>query len=268
MKIGYKGTDKDMKCKGDTQFELGRIYYIDHDNKIQVLPEGYTAVQLKQEIELCSNTAIHYCNELKNVFPFYSNNGTNRFFKVEIIGEFIDGDSKSGARCIRFVEEITQEELKEMKRLKDEEILDLKMHIPTIRQLQSVNPFLIVGGSIALYLHGVRLDRFQSSAVIDYDLCIPFFQLLQGGVGLKIDSGLYDKGEGYDSDFETAVTVNGVKADLRIDPKQRYEIVEYKGFAYKVTPLETIIRAKAEYAHTKWGQKHKDDLLEMILGKK
>jgi hypothetical protein len=134
-------------------------------------------------------------------------------------------------------------------------------------KLQALNPFLIVGGSIGLYLHGVRLKRFHSPDVVDYDLALPFFQLLQGCIDLKVENSMFEKGEGYDTDFERAVTINGIKADLRIDPKQRYEIIEYKGFAHKVTPIETIIRAKANYAHTKWGEKHKDDLIEMILGK-
>ena len=42
----------------------------------------------------------------------------------------------------------------------------------------------------------------------------------------------------------------------------------YKGYSYKVVPLETIIEAKARYAKTIGGKKHKEDLNEMILGKK
>src|SRR5690349_3208706 len=102
MKIGYKGTDQNMKCR-NTQFEIGKTYFIDDKNEVRELPEGYNLI--KSKVSLCSKEAIHYCNELDKTFSFYNNNGKNRFFKIEILGEFEDHSDKSGARCIRFLEE-------------------------------------------------------------------------------------------------------------------------------------------------------------------
>lgn len=61
---GYKGTDKDMKCR-DYQFELGKKFD---------MPEG-------AEISICSS-GFHLCPELKQVFRYYDIGDGNRFFKV------------------------------------------------------------------------------------------------------------------------------------------------------------------------------------------
>jgi hypothetical protein len=261
QKIGYKGTDKNMQCK-NVQFELGKTYYIDDKNEVKELPDGYNII--KSNVKMCSKEAIHYCNELEQVFKHYTDNGLNRFFKVEILGEYKDEHGKSGCRCIKFLEEIGQDYLKARKKEKEEERLDETMHLPTVKSLQEENPNLIVGGSISLYLQGVRLSRFKGSDGIDYDFTLPYYQILKTKEGISIEEG-EDKMSG--SDYGESLYIDDVKADLRIDPKQKYELLEYKGFTYKIVPLITIIKAKAEYALTKWGQKHKDDIIEMILNK-
>ncbi len=267
MKIGYKGTESDMKCR-DVQFELGKTYYIDDKNEVKELLDGYTLI--KQNIELCSKQAIHYCDTLEGVFKHYVNNGSNRFFKIEVLGEFEDGGDKSGARCIKFLEEVSKETLenliKEQEKLakeKEEERLDEKMHLPELKILQELNPNLIVGGSISLYLQGVRLKRFKNGDV-DYDFSIPYYQPMVLGEDMDTEEG---EDERSGSDYEENFFINGVKADLRIDPRQKYELVDYKGFTYKVIPLLTILKAKVEYSFTKWGEKHKEDIKEMILNK-
>jgi hypothetical protein len=252
MKTAYKGTDKNMKCR-DTQFEVGKTYSLDDDENLQELPKGYTII--KTDIKLCSKKAIHYCDELEKTFSFYPNNGENRFFKIEVLGDFIDEHDKSGARCIRFIEEVSKESLDELRYN-----LDSKMKIPTVKRMQENNPHLIIGGSIALYLMGVRLERFKNGAV-DFDITLPFYSVIQG----ETVQDLEERPSG--SDYGETITINGIKADIRIDPKQKYEIIKYKDFNYKVIPLATIIKAKAEYALTKWGLKHKQDLQEMILNK-
>lgn len=258
MKIGYKGTKLDMLCRG-VQFELGKTYFIDDQNVVKELPEGYNLI--KSKVKLCSEEAIHYCDTLEGVFKHYPNNEFNRFFKIEIIGDFENDYDKSGARCIKFLEEVSREELQNIIKEKEERKLDAKMRLPEVRELQTLNPNLMIGGSISLYLQGVRLKRFNSGGV-DYDFTMPFFQHLQVPEGMSIEEG-EEKSSG--SDYGENFFINEVKADLRIDPHQKYELVEYKGFTYKVVPLITIIKAKAEYALTKWGEKHKEDIKEMIL---
>lgn len=148
---------------------------------------------------------------------------------------------------------------------KKDERLDEKMRLLTVKKLQEINPNLIIGGSISLYLQGVRLERFYNGEV-DYDITLPFYQKLLSKDGIAINEDGEDRPSG--SDYGETILIDNVKADIRIDPKQKYEIVRHKDFDYKVVPLATVIKAKAEYALTKWGTKHKNDLFEMILNRK
>lgn len=63
---GYKGTDSEMKCKNDFQFELNKEYTV----------EG--------EIRLCNN-GFHFCKELEDVFSYYTLNSKSRYFKVKAL---------------------------------------------------------------------------------------------------------------------------------------------------------------------------------------
>lgn len=64
---GYKGTDKDMKCRG-YQYELGKRFDI---------PEGEVAIP-------CHN-GFHLCPRLDQVFGYYEVRDNNRFFKVKAL---------------------------------------------------------------------------------------------------------------------------------------------------------------------------------------
>ena len=63
---GYKGMDKDMKCYGGFQYQLGGHYQIDNDPV------------------LCKN-GFHLCLNLCEVFSYYKPFGGNRFFKVRAL---------------------------------------------------------------------------------------------------------------------------------------------------------------------------------------
>jgi len=258
--VGFKGTDSHLKCKS-VQYEVGKTYFLDDKDKLQELPEGYNIV--KNKVKLCSKEAIHFCKKLEDVFSHYPNNGSNRYFKVEALGEIEDDaqGKKSGTRCIRFVEEISAEEIKQIEKNNLEEKLDKRMHLDVVRELQEQNPNLIVGGSISLYLQGVRLKRFETGSV-DYDFILPYFQLLKSE---KHGIGESDEEDFSGSDFEQKLTVDGVKADVRISPKEKYELLEYKGFAYKIVPLLVTLEAKVRYGLKKSGEKHRNDIKEMIL---
>ena len=99
---GYKGTDKDMKCR-DYQFELGKKFD---------MPEG-------EKIVLCSS-GFHLCNELQNVFKYYKVGEGNRFFEVRALvrrynknGYYSFGHryDKMVAKSIEFVRELTVDEI-------------------------------------------------------------------------------------------------------------------------------------------------------------
>ena len=64
---GYKGTDKDMKCR-DYQFELGKRFDMPDEVPIIKCISGF-----------------HLCRNLRDVFPFYSLEDGNRFFKVRAL---------------------------------------------------------------------------------------------------------------------------------------------------------------------------------------
>lgn len=64
---GYKGTDKDMKCR-DYQYELGK----QHD-----MPEG-------ADITMCTS-GFHFCDKLNRTFNYYRVADGNRFFEVKAL---------------------------------------------------------------------------------------------------------------------------------------------------------------------------------------
>lgn len=116
---GYKGTDKDMKCR-DYQYELGKPYDMPKDEKIEACESGF-----------------HLCLKLNDVFGYYSIGDGNRYFKVKALvrksdfeeyGEYPDSGyvtmygmqmrnpfcsriDKLAAKSIEFVEELTPDEI-------------------------------------------------------------------------------------------------------------------------------------------------------------
>ena len=101
---GYKGMNKDMKCKNDFQYEVGKTYDMDEDD-VSVCKSGF-----------------HLCRELKDVFNFYGIGSGNRFFEVRALVRERDANSyaKSGffgknkklaAKSIEIVRELTVDEI-------------------------------------------------------------------------------------------------------------------------------------------------------------
>ncbi|AWH83507.1 DUF7666 domain-containing protein [Clostridioides difficile] len=66
---GYKGTDRDMKCR-NFQYELNKTYSVEeiHRGNINIYDYGF-----------------HLCLDLKDVFRCYNLNLSNRFFKVKAL---------------------------------------------------------------------------------------------------------------------------------------------------------------------------------------
>lgn len=103
---GYKGTDKDMKCMNDFQYEIGKTYD---------MPEG-------AEIQACSS-GFHMCLKLEDVFDYQRIENGNRFFEVRALvrerdrAEYISGcypyirNNKLAAKSIEIVRELSADEI-------------------------------------------------------------------------------------------------------------------------------------------------------------
>jgi hypothetical protein len=274
MKIGYKGLTADMKAvqggySGSKEtYEVGKIYS-------------------KENIEnprLCSNDGYHYCNDLEDVFDHYKRDKKNRFFKIEVLGNFTDDknyESKSITTSFKLLEELSEdffkewdsktEERKEVRNLKK---IEKNLKLDAVKIIQTKYPTFHVGGSIGLFLHGIRLKRWVNNKSSDIDMVAPYFILPEFDEEINDDDELgveYKDAKKSGNDFDETFIIYGdfgsVIIDYKIDPHQRYEIIEYKGFKYKVSPLMTIMDAKMKYAMN--GQrKHAEDIKEMILPKK
>lgn len=250
MEIGYKALDKDCKVG----FEVGKTYYVDKDFNIVTLLEDQLIIPKEAE------SGISYEDSLVDAIGKYYN--TNRIFKVEIAEK---ATRKSRARVIKFLEEVSKEEIEGVREKVKLEKLEEAMNIELVKSLQDNFPNLIIGGSVSLFLQGVRLNRF-SNGNSDLDIILPYYELLEAeGITIEEEDS-EDRPSG--SDYSETLSINGVKADIRIDPKSKYIKVKYNDFTFKVVPLWIIIEAKAKYASTHWGEKHRDDLKELILNKK
>lgn len=94
---GFKGTDKNMQCKGNYQYELGRFFDMNSGD----------------DVELC-HSGFHFCKNLENVFRYYSIGDGNRFFEVEALVKKSDWDTyddKYAAKSIHFIRELTVDEV-------------------------------------------------------------------------------------------------------------------------------------------------------------
>ena len=99
---GYKGTKKDMTCRG-YQFELGKQFDMPEDAPIKMCSSGF-----------------HFCDKIKSVFNYYSVKEGNRFFEVKALvrrwkkdGYYMTEQSndKMVAKSIIFTRELTIDEI-------------------------------------------------------------------------------------------------------------------------------------------------------------
>lgn len=112
---GVKGTNKDMRCQ-DYQYELDKQFDLDADVEPVICSKGF-----------------HFCKKLESVFQYYEIGNGNRFFEVEALVKksdwdseqkknrtrnpygylpgFIVSDDKYAAKSIRFIRELTVDEV-------------------------------------------------------------------------------------------------------------------------------------------------------------
>ena len=101
---GYKGMNKDMQCKNEFQYEIGKTYDMD-----------------EADVSVCKS-GFHLCMELKDVFDFYPIGYGNRFFLVRALVKESDvkkygrryvygRDNKLAAKTIKILRELTLDEI-------------------------------------------------------------------------------------------------------------------------------------------------------------
>lgn len=88
--IGYKGFDKNFKCK-DFQFEVGKTYK--HDGELNLCKSGF-----------------HFCENPLAVFTFYPP-ADSRFALVEVSGKVISAGDKSCTDELNIAKELSLDEL-------------------------------------------------------------------------------------------------------------------------------------------------------------
>ena len=94
---GFKGTDKNMQCRGNYQYELGSFFDMNSGDDVKLCYSGF-----------------HFCKNLENVFRYYSIGDGNRFFEVEALVKKSDWDTyddKYAAKSIHFIRELTVDEV-------------------------------------------------------------------------------------------------------------------------------------------------------------
>lgn len=140
------------------------------------------------------------------------------------------------------------------KTLQTYEDMKKNLHLDLARKIQVAHREAIIGGSLALFLHGVRLDRWGKDES-DLDLIVPHFILIDRAQGVK--NKVEEK---YDFDYVMVVEETGI--DVKIDNKAMYEVLEFEGFMYKVSRLDQIWAAKCKYS-IDGNEKHTSDLNEL-----
>jgi len=244
--IAYKGFDKGLVCRG-YKYEEGEVHV------------------LSGTISLCYK-GFHYCYSLSDVLNYY-NKDKSTFAIVEPLGKEMVGEDKACTDILKIIRVLTNEEvdiiLKQEKEVKLEEKV-FKLHI--LRELQE-NFNLFIGGSAALFINRLVLDRDNSN--IDLDIIMPYYQNLTDikSRGLISEIEEFDgkkSGNDYDKTYAlTTVKGDFIKLDVRIDPKQSYELVEYKGYKYKTSKLIDILEAKCRYAK-EGNEKHLRDMKYLL----
>lgn len=147
--------------------------------------------------------------------------------------------------------------------------LEKNVRLDTVYKLQQLYPELIVGGSTALFLYGLRLSRFYNTKTHDIDFISPYFIDIRADGFERRDTSV-SSGNDFDQRYHfvdnspSTLPFDDAKyfeIDLLVNPKAQYTTQEYNGKKYKTAdPLE-ILAAKIRYRSN---PKHREDILEML----
>lgn len=245
MKKGYKGFDENLSC-------MGLAYHFD---TVYNKPYAYDNTRFPK---LCTNEGYHYCKTLDKVFEWYDNDGLNRFCEIEILGVCTETEDKCITTSFRIIRELSRKEILECISKKNKVEMSKKLNLSTLKSLQTEFPLSHIGGSTGLFLHGAQLKRWTKNTS-DFDIIIPFYTPLSENADIV---ELHKSGNDFDYVFKFA----DIKVDCKVDPVQKYSIIEHEGFKYKVTSLDTILKAKIKYALNNQS-KHIEDIAELIENK-
>lgn len=247
--IGYKGFNEALCCKG-FKFEIGKSYW-----------SGAGTVRP----EICSNQGFHFCKTLTEVFNYYPDGKTNRYCIILYGNSVSHGSDKSCATHIRILRELSREEIENIKKEEKLKKFHKSIHLQKIKEFLTDYPMAHLAGSLSLFLHGCKLKRLEEGQVSDVDVVLPYFveipSTYENGERCNEDEKDYRSG----SDFDFCTMYNGLKVDVVINNKERYETIEYDGFKFKVNKLEDVLASKLKYAQ-QGNKKHRDDIYE-LLGK-
>ena len=133
--------------------------------------------------------------------------------------------------------------------------------LETIAEFQEKYPNSHIGGSIGLMILGYDLKRNLYDS--DLDITVDVFN----EITIK-DNGLVPRSDGNDFDFSLQKNhPDGLytKIDIRIDPSQGFDIVEFNGLKYNVSKLADILFWKKKYSD-KGVRKHEFDLIAIETG--
>lgn len=258
---GYKGFDKDLKCRG-LQYEVGAIMIHDANPRV------------------CSN-GFHFSHRLEDVFQFYSNDGENRFCEVEAVGRLSHSDGMSTDQVISLVEsngdnfpppKSATDRLKIIREIPKEEMgfLMVKPYLDFYKK--HLSKHTAIGGSLALMLQG----EMEYRQLKDIDVCSEkpvhkkfkeFERRMYMASETDRDIDELDK-----IDMSTIGTtkvfdsrrIHGITVDFFVDPEMKQREVIVQGEKYYVQDAKRIWQAKFEYARSKgisW-EKHINDLMK------
>ncbi len=214
-------------------------------------------------LQLCNSSGFHFSLTLKEVLKHVPQGRISEYYEIEVFGEYLLGKDKGITKAFRFIRKIEDSEIDNL--VTSENMGEI---LKSVQKIQNDFPYSILGGSLALYLYGCKLERFKDYNS-DIDISVPFYYGFENISNNKTNNDLLFRGttdKNYGNDFNYSFTIDDTDVDVRIDANQKYQVIEYCGFKYKVALLPVIIAAKCEYA-LKGQVKHNDDLMEMMTKK-
>jgi hypothetical protein len=257
----YKGFNPDFTCRG-TQYELGKF----------TTKQGSSDVLVDEDIPLGKEVGISWRSsewlfsacDLYNIPHEYTEGGKGIICEVEIGGDYAKPSGLIKSKAIKPLRILSEEEIKDL--LFEQQIKDIhtELNLDVLGVLQDALVGVHVGGSLGLLLRGFKMPKRFSAGKGDIDIVLPYYQRLPDIEGWEVRR--HDiKNSGNDFDYGVGYSKDGrfVKIDVRIDPKQYYDVIEWENRKYNVSSHLHILEAKLRYA-LQGNAKHQRDIQEMM----